>query len=218
MEKSMQEEISDYINNFKQKADQVTQDKMKKAIDELENSTYGKGLRIGEKAPDFLLPNATGEQVQLSDALQNGPVILTFYRGDWCPYCNIELRAYQRILDDIHAQGASLIAISPQTPDNSLTTQEKNDLKFHVLSDKENKVASLFRLVYPLPDYLIELYKQRGLHIDKYNEEESWTLPVAATYIIAQDKTILFEFTKADYKARVEPSEVLERLKRIMKS
>ncbi|WP_171050958.1 peroxiredoxin-like family protein [Bacillus sp. BHET2] len=213
MTTNMREQYNEYIAIFKQNASQDVQDKMGKAIDELENSDEGKGLRVGEKAPNFTLPGAAEKEVQLVDVLKEGPVILTFYRGGWCPYCNMELRAYQQLMDDIKEAGAKLIAISPQTPDASLSTQEKNELDYFVLSDEGNKVADEYNLVYKLPPYLVEIYKEKGLDLEKANDSDSWTLPVSATYIIKQDGTIAYEYTKADYKDRVEPSEVVDKLK-----
>ncbi|MCD5325069.1 MULTISPECIES: peroxiredoxin-like family protein [Pontibacillus] len=210
---NMQKQYDEYIAKFKANASIETQGKMQQAIDELEASDLGKGLKVGENAPAFTLPDAKGESVDLYKELQSGPVIITFYRGGWCPYCNMELRAYQQLMKEIHNQGAKLIAISPQTPDQSLTTAEKNELNYHVLSDVGNKVADQFNLVYPLPDYLVDVYKEKGLEVDKHNGDDTWTLPVAATYIINQDGTIAYEYTKADYKDRVEPSEVVEKLK-----
>ncbi|KGP89770.1 alkyl hydroperoxide reductase [Pontibacillus chungwhensis BH030062] len=211
--KTMQEQYNEYIEKFKANVSQDTQEKMQNAIDELESSDQGKGLSVGEKAPRFSLPDAKGDYVDLYEQLQSGPTIVTFYRGGWCPYCNMELRTYQQLIDDIHAVGAQLIAISPETPDHSLTTAEKNDLQYHVLSDKGNQVADQFNLVYQLPDYLVDVYKEKGLEVDKHNGDDNWTLPVSATYIIQQDGTIAYEYTKADYKDRVEPSEVVGKLK-----
>ncbi|MYL50871.1 redoxin domain-containing protein [Halobacillus litoralis] len=215
MKTEMRKHYNDYIEKFKKATPDEIQEKMKKAIDELETSNEGEGLSTGEKAPNFNLPDAKGKTVELYEQLKSGPVVLTFYRGGWCPYCNMELRAYQQILEEIHGEGAELIAISPQTPDQSLTTQEKNELNYHVLSDVGNEVANQYNLVYQLPDYLVDVYKDKGLHVDKHNGDETWTLPVSATYIIDTDGTIMYDYTKADYKDRAEPSDVLGELKRI---
>ncbi|MGM0828473.1 MAG: peroxiredoxin-like family protein [Bacillota bacterium] len=212
-ETNMREQYNEYISKFKQNASQEVQDKMRKAIYELKLSDDGKGLRIGEKAPNFTLPDATGKEVILEGMLKKGPVILTFYRGGWCPYCNMELRAYQQLMEDIKSAGAELVAVSPQTPDASLSTKEKNELGYFVLSDEGNEVADEYKLVYKLPPYLVDIYKDKGLDLEKANDSNSWTLPVSATYIIKQDGTIAYEYTKADYKDRVEPSEVVEKLK-----
>lgn len=211
----MIEEFNTYIEKFKATKSEEVQLKMQNAIEELEASDEGNGLKQGGKAPNFNLPNAAGQMVELYEQLKQGPVVLTFYRGNWCPYCNMELRAYQEIIGEIHGQGAELIAISPQTPDQSLSIQEKHNLEYLVLSDESNVVAKQFNLVYQLPEYLIALYKEIGLNVDEYNGDETWTLPVSATYIIQTDGTIAFEYTKSDYKDRIEPSNVLEKLKKI---
>ncbi|HSJ39340.1 MAG TPA: peroxiredoxin-like family protein [Planococcus sp. (in: firmicutes)] len=211
----MTEEFNTYIENFKATKPVEVQEKMKNAIEELEASNEGKGLEQGEKAPNFNLPNATGQTVELYEQLKKGPVILTFYRGNWCPYCNMELRAYQEIIGEIHGQGAELIAISPQTPDQSMSIQEKHNLEYVVLSDENNEVANQFNLVYQMPEYLVALYKEIGLNVNEYNGDETWALPVSATYIIQTDGTIAYEYTKSDYKDRVEPSEVMEKLKKM---
>lgn len=211
----MIEEFNTYIEKFKATKPVEVQEKMKNAIEELEASNEGKGLEQGEKAPNFNLPNATGQTVELYEQLKKGPVILTFYRGNWCPYCNMELRAYQEIIGEIHSQGAELLAISPQTPDQSMSIQEKHNLEYVVLSDENNEVANQFNLVYQMPEYLVALYKEIGLNVNEYNGDETWALPVSATYIIQTDGTIVYEYTKSDYKDRVEPSEVVEKLKRM---
>ncbi|MFZ0370809.1 MAG: peroxiredoxin-like family protein [Halobacillus sp.] len=214
MKTEMKERYNEYIEKFKATAPGDVQEKMKQAIQELEQSSDGKGLSEGKKAPNFNLPDAKGNSIELYKQLEEGPVILTFYRGGWCPYCNMELRAYQEILGDIHDSGGELIAISPEQPDHSLSTTEKNDLQFHVVSDVGNETANQYNLVYQLPDYLVDVYKEKGLRVDEHNGDETWTLPVSATYVIDQDGTIVYEYTKEDYKDRAEPSEVLEQLKK----
>lgn len=215
MKTELKKSYNDYLAKFKERTPDEVQRKMKKAIDELEGSNEGNGIEKGEKAPNFNLPDAKGDTVDLYEQLEKGPVILTFYRGGWCPYCNMELRAYQEIMDDIHGAGGELIAVSPETPDHSLSTAEKNELQYHVLSDVGNEVANQYNLVYQLPDYLVEVYKEKGLKVDEHNGDETWTLPVSATYVIDTDGTIAYEHTKSDYKDRAEPSEVLEVLKQI---
>ncbi|KHE68858.1 peroxiredoxin-like family protein [Halobacillus sp. BBL2006] len=217
METTLKKHYEEYISKFKSATPEDIQKKMKDAIQELEESDEGKGLKKGEKAPNFNLPDAKGNTVELYDQLEKAPVILTFYRGGWCPYCNMELRAYQQILDEVHEAGGELIAVSPENPDHSLSTTEKNELEYQVLSDVGNEVANQYNLVYQLPDYLVEVYKNKGLNVDKHNGDETWTLPVSATYVIDTDGTIAYEYTKKDYKDRAEPSEVLEVLKSVSK-
>jgi peroxiredoxin len=111
-------------------------------------------LAVGDIAPSFTLQNANRREVSLSEVLRKGPAVITFYRGGWCPYCNIQLRAYQQALPEIAALGGQIIAISPQLPDGSLSVAEKNELEFEVLSDVGNRAARSFGLVYSLPEEL----------------------------------------------------------------
>ncbi len=166
-------------------------------------------LKVGAKAPDFELPGAKGEKVKLSTLLEKGPVVLAWYRGTWCPYCNIQLRAYQESLDQIKALGADLVAISPQTPDQSLSITEKNELKFHVLSDAGNKIAEAFGLRYTLPSAVQEKFKGFGLDLSTFNGDSSNQLPLSATYVIAKDGTIAYAFLDADYTRRAEVEDLV---------
>ncbi|WP_338776465.1 peroxiredoxin-like family protein [Metabacillus sp. FJAT-52054] len=214
-EVQLREDFKEYLEQFKKNTPKETREKMEQAIRELENSQEGKGLQVGDQIPDFVLPDANGKEISITDILKKGPAVITFYRGGWCPYCNMELKAYQSILDEIHEAGAELVAISPESPDASLSTKEKNDLSFHVLSDQGNRTAQDFNLVYRMPEYLIEIYKEKGLDIPGHNGDESWSIPVSATFIADQNGNIIYEYTKADYKDRAEPSEILAQLKQI---
>ena len=168
----------------------------------------------GSAAPAFSLPNAQGEPVASEALWGDGPVVVSFYRGGWCPYCNIELRALQERLPEIEALGARLVAITPETPDNALTTQEKNEIAFEVLSDGGNRVASAFGLTFRLPDAVNDLYKgQFGIDIEASNGEASQTLPVPATFVIGKGGTVLKAFVDADYTKRAEPDEIVAALK-----
>lgn len=166
-------------------------------------------LPAGGRAPDFALPNQTGNTVRLSTLLQGGPAIVVFYRGGWCPYCNLELRAYQRIVEDIRASGVRLIAISPQAPDASLSTAEKNALQFDVLSDEGSNVARAFGVASVLPKELQALYTEFGHALPDINDDDSWTLPIPATFVIGTDSTIRLAHVDVDYRQRLEPSAAL---------
>ncbi len=180
-----------------------------------ETGIEGKALNVGDRAPDFDLPNAKGGTVKLSDKLKEGPVVISFYRGDWCPYCNLELRALQAALPEFEARGASLVAISPQTPDNSLTTAEKRDLEYAVLSDVGNTVAREYGLVFSLAEELRPIYDQFGLDIPAHNGDSTFELPVPATYVVDQNGVITYAFVNSDYQKRAEPSEILAAVDRI---
>lgn len=166
----------------------------------------------GETAPDFVLPNAVGEDVRLSDRLATGPVVLSFYRGGWCPYCNLELQALQAALPEIKQAGGQLLAVSPQTPDASLSTKEKGNLDFEVLSDAGNEVASGYGLVFTLPEAVQEAYDNFGVDLAAANADDSSRLPMPATYVIDADRVVRYAFVKADYAQRASPAKVVETL------
>ncbi len=169
-------------------------------------------LKVGDTMVDFELPNINNENETLSGYLKQGPVVLSFYRGGWCPYCNMELRALQAILPQLKAKGASLIAVSPETPDNSLTTSEKNNLEFSVLSDIDNKVAKKIGLVFKMPEALKEVYASFNLDVKKHNGNDEFELPMPATYVINLEGKITYAFVPEDYTERAEPSDILELL------
>lgn len=172
-----------------------------------------RSFHAGEAAPDFSLPDADGKLVTLSTLLSAGPVILTFYRGEWCPYCNLQLRAYQSILPQILALGGSLVAVSPQLPNFSRAMITKADLTFPVLSDIENQVARQYRLVFTLPEAL-RPYTANG-SIPQFNGNESWELPMPGTFVIRQDRVIQLAFIHADYTHRLEPAEIISALSEV---
>ena len=167
-------------------------------------------LNLGAHAPNFTLPDVLGKEVTLTTLLAQGPVVLTFYRGEWCPYCNLQLHAYQQILPQIKELGATLVAVSPQTPDHSLSLIEKQELTFTVLTDAGNRVAREYGLVYKFSESLHKVFaEQLGLLLPDYNGDESWELPLSATYVLDQSGTIRTAFVDADFTHRLEPSAVL---------
>ncbi len=200
----------------KAKLPQEVRDTMSTATADLAASgILNTAIATGVTAPDFTLPNATGADIQLSQLLTNGPVVLSFYRGKWCPYCNLELRALQQALPEITAAGATLIAVSPQTPDNSLSTVEKNELTFEVLSDVNNGIARNYGLVFQLPESLRPIYTSFGIDLPAHNGDETFELPIAATYVIATDGTVAHSFVDADYTKRLDPADIVAALQKL---
>lgn len=184
---------------------------MSNAIQALvDEGLVNRALKTGDKIPEIVLSNATGKQISIQELLPNKKVILSFYRGGWCPYCNLELKALQQAIHEFDKHGATLVAISPETPDNSLNTQEKNELNFEVLSDQNNLIANAFNLTFTLPEDLIEIYKGFGIDLDQSNGNTDWQLPISATYLIDHDGTILYDFIKEDYKERADPKEIIK--------
>lgn len=172
-------------------------------------------LQVGDKAPDFSLSNATDKTIKLFDLLEDGKVVLTFYRGSWCPYCNLQLSHYQNSLSEIHALGAELVAISPQTPDESLNIKEKNELNFEVLSDNGNIVARKYTTVFKNADAPVNTMTELGFDFDAHYSDDSRELPVPAVFIIEKDATVSFaKSLDGDYRNRVEVSEIINTLKK----
>lgn len=172
-----------------------------------------RALKAGDKAPAFALKNPDGETVSSADLLARGPLVVSFYRGVWCLYCNMELQALQATLPEFEALGASLVAISPQTAPNSRKSVRQNALGFPILSDAHNDVAAAFGLRFELPDYLADLYKSLGSDLPAFNGDPSWTLPMPARFIIAQDGTILYAEINPDYTQRPDPADMLPALR-----
>ena len=188
---------------------------MHRATDELITSGAAhQALRAGDKAPSFTLNDPGGNPVSSMDLLTKGPLVVSFYRGNWCPYCNMELQALQEALPSFRNLGASLIAISPQTPVNSRKSVRQNALEFPILSDTRNDVAAAFGLRFVLPAYLIELYKGLKNDLPLFNGDPSWTLPMPARYVIAQNGTILYAEVNPDYTRRPEPMDMLPAIRR----
>ncbi|MGI9298070.1 MAG: peroxiredoxin-like family protein, partial [Gammaproteobacteria bacterium] len=190
-------------------------DVMRRATESLIKQGVAKSaLGVNDKTPLFELPNANGKSIAIRDLLDAGPAVLTFYRGGWCPYCNLELRAYQKSLAELNALGARLVAISPELPDSALSNKEKLALEFEVLSDVGNKVARQFGLVVKMSAELVEVYRQLGSDIPAHNGDDSWELPLPATYVIARNGKIVFAYVNVDYLQRIDPQEVIEELKK----
>jgi peroxiredoxin len=182
-----------------------------KAFKEGENA-----LKVGEKAPNFTLPNPEGKLSSLDTLLEKGPIVITFYRGDWCPYCNLQLRALQARLPEIDALGATLVAISPQVPDGSLTKSEISEMDFIVLSDQDAKVAAQFGVAWKVPEFLSEHMRVgRKLDLDEINNGNGAILPIPATFILGQDGVVKWNYVNVDYRTRSEPEEIIEALKKL---
>jgi peroxiredoxin len=209
---SLTEKLAEYRAGWYQRVPADRQAIIEKHIDELRKGAIARTmLKVGDRVPPTVLRNAKGETVDVRTLLKRGPVIVTFYRGGWCPYCNLELRAFQEILPEIQAAGASLVAISPEKPDETLSTAEKNALSFEVLSDVGQRVGRAFGLVYGFTTELRSAYQGFGLDIPTRNGTPGeWALPVSATYVIDPAGTIIYSYTEVDYRHRAEPRDVLD--------
>lgn len=183
---------------------------LQQSIDYLKQTGIASGLQVGDSAPDFTLTDALGKEIRLFEETAKGPVIMTFYRGGWCPFCNLQLRAYHESLPQFRELGASLIAVSPQSPDNTLSQQEKEQLSFIVASDTNGRVASQYRLLYEISGPLKRLYENLNLNLAEYNAADRWFLPVSATYVIDSDAKIRYAYVNPNFMRRLEPETILQ--------
>jgi peroxiredoxin len=189
---------------------------MHRATAELIASRQAEGAKkAGDIAPAFTLNDQDGHSLGSALLLEQGPLVLTFYRGVWCPYCNMELQAIQAALPEITAWGAKVVAISPQTPPNSRKSVRQNRLTFPILSDVGGEVGAAFGLRFALPDYLVEFYKRFKNDLPAFNGDPSWTLPMPARYVIRADGVIAYAEVNPDYTKRPDPSELLPVLERL---
>src|SRR5260370_29702117 len=163
-------------------------------------------IKEGARAPDFALPDPRGSAMRLSHLLEQGPVVMTFYRGAWCPYCHLALRAYQQAMPQLQAGGVTLVAISPQTPDHSRALAEKLELTFSLLSDMGNQVARQFGLVFTIDEAVRAAHKQVCADLPRFNGTDSWELPMAGTFLVNQSGTVCLAFVHADFTRRLDPS------------
>ncbi len=200
---------TEFMSNFPPERAAV----MREATDQLRQELAGrKRLIAGDLAPQFKLPNQKGSQISLEHRLAKGPVIVVFYRGAWCPYCNLTLRTYQSNLDRIVSAGGSLIAISPQLPEVTAQTATNNSLGFDVVSDVGSSVAAAYNVAFRLPSALRELYQEIGHPLPNFNGSGQWTLPVPGTFVIGRDRRLAVTHIDADYRNRFEPSVAIDAL------
>ena len=171
-----------------------------------------KALKEGEQAPDFTLPDARYNAVSLSHLLMQGPVVISFYRGQWCPYCHLALRAYQQAVPQLQAVGATLVAISPQMPHHSKALAEKLGLTFALLSDVGNQVARAYGLVFIIDRAVRRAHLQVGADLPAFNGTDAWDLPMAGTFLVDRPGTVRLAFVDPDFTRRLDPSVIVARL------
>lgn len=215
---TLTDELQRMLDNFTQKVDPQIRQTMVQATNNLASSGIEKkALHQGDSIPLFSLPDQNGIDQSIQPFLNKGPIVLSLYRGGWCPYCNLELKALEDYREQFEALGANLVAISPEQPDKALDTQTRNELKFTVLSDQGNKVAKEFGLVFSLAEELKPIYKNFGIDVSAHNGDENYELPLAATYVVDENGNIVYDFVKADYTKRADPEDILYILKKAQK-
>ena len=208
-EGSLRAELEEQSARFAVQMPQEMLSKFAQGIEDVRQSgIVESSLGVGDQAPDGQLIGSQDEAVLFSKLWAEGPVVLTFYRGGWCPYCNLQLRALERALSEIENAGATLVAVAPETPKKSAETVEKNELDFLVLSDPDNALARKFGIVFALPKVIRPIYDER-IGLPSYNGNDKNELPLSATYIIDHEGVICWVFRDPDYKKRAEPSDIV---------
>jgi peroxiredoxin len=183
------------------------------AVKEIDASGSAPGLSVGDEAPDFTLPDQFGRSVSLRERLAAGSVVLAFYRGEWCPFCNLHLRALQEAVPEIKAKGGSLLAVSPQAPDRALSIAEKAGLRFEVLSDADQKVIRAYKLQFTAPgdlqDLIVNVFQT---DLREHTADGSWRLPVPATFVIDRAGIVRAAHVSANFRTRMEPAAIIAAL------
>ena len=213
---SQKRSLSDSLNARKEHFNATAPEHKKLAYEDgikavEESGVLESAVNVGDIAPDFSLSNAEGKTVSLYKELKKGPVVLMWYRGGWCPYCNITMHYMQEYVEDFRALGAELVALTPENPDDALTMAEKHDLQFEVLSDLHNVVAHQYGVVFSLTPEVHKIYEE-SFKLSEYNSNENGELPLAATYVIDTDGKVTYAFLHPDYRVRAEVDDILAAL------
>ncbi|OIO67769.1 MAG: alkyl hydroperoxide reductase [Zetaproteobacteria bacterium CG12_big_fil_rev_8_21_14_0_65_55_1124] len=210
---SLREEIEKLNQQFMGMVSAEVAETMGAAAAELKQSGIDqRALKVGDRAPDFNLPELAGGKLSLTGLLADGSVVISFYRGAWCPYCNLEMQALQAALPAIEAAGGRLIAIAPETAAYAGEIRDKGNLTFPLLQDKDNAVSRRYGLVFTLPETLRPIYEAFGIDLADSQDNDAFELPMPATYIVGTDGIIAHAFVDADYTKRMEPADIVEAL------
>ena len=209
-------QLDAFMTGFMERTDPATAATLRASSMALEHAgVVERALKIGDQAPDFTLPDQVGKPVSLRGLLERGPVVLTFFRGGWCPFCALTLRALAAIRPKLRRLGAELVAVSPETPSNAATTAERNGLNFPVLTDLGNRVAREYRLVWQLDAQMRAVYERLGHSLPKINGDNEWTLPVPAGFVVASDGRISYAHVHTRVDRRLEPQAALDAVQQL---
>ena len=214
--KNLNEELADFAQQMSQKAPEEMLQTMSSEIGKLvESGIAEKALGRGDQAPDFELQDSEGKWLSLDGLVQQGPVVISFNRGNWCPFCNIEFRHLQKSVEEIKSAGANLIVISPQLPEKSAQLKSQLGYDYPILYDQENSIAREFGIVFTLSEPLRTIHQAFEMNIPEHNGNESYQLPLPSTFVVDSNKTIIYSYSNANWMERAEPGEYLQRLNTI---
>lgn len=215
-EMTLAEQNSELLMSFMNQLPEEQQAIVQQEMGKIMSAGFGKdAIGVGDSAPDFSLIDTSGNDTRLYDILQKGPIVISFYRGGWCPFCSLEFKALMDIYPEVKSSGAEMIAISPQTHNNSVSTVQDQHIAFPVLSDPGNQVIKRFGLLFTVPEALRPLYEEWGIDVPKANGSDSYDLPIPATYIIGSDGKVKDAYVNVNYTERLEPIHILRTLGKI---
>ncbi|MBT7409045.1 MAG: AhpC/TSA family protein [Methylococcales bacterium] len=206
----LEETLNSFVGSLSEQAQQTVGQSMQQLM---ESNVADNAINVGSNAPDFTLPSTQGDAVKLSELLAKGPVVISFFRGGWCPFCNLEFKALMDKLPEIEACNATLVTISPETMENSKATVEKFSLTYTVLSDVGNVIAKEYGLLMTVSEDMRPLYLEWGIDVPTANGDDTYELPVPATYIIGNDGVVKYAYINKNYTSRMQPEEIIEKLK-----
>ena len=211
--RSLREQLAERKALISQYVPSETQAVHERVIEDLKHAGIAeRALAVGAKARMFELKNQSDGMVRSSDLLAKGRLVICFFRGRWCPFCVGQMEAMNAFLPQIEQARASLIAISPQTVKQSFFMADQHGLRFPLLSDAGNEIARQFGLVYRVPDDQQAIYRRVFINLPFVNGDDSWELPIPATYILERDGTVVYAFANPDYTERPEPTEIVRKL------
>lgn len=206
---TLQNQLDDFKAKFKTMAPEDAFEAFARSTQELIDSGQAeRALKAGDQLPDFTLTDADRTEVTLKELLAKGPVVLSFYRGVWCPYCNIELKALEQVAGDIRARGATLVAVSMQGAADSRKSQKDNGLSFPILTDKNGELSAKLGIRWALQDYAIPYHQGFGVELPRIHGDGQWNLPMPARYVVDTAGTIAYAEVNPDYTRRPEPSDL----------
>lgn len=213
----LNKKIDEYKNSFATKVPEDIREIMINETKKLKISQISKqAIRRGDQAINFILPDINNEIVELKEVIKNkNYIILNFYRGNWCPYCSLELRAYESLKDNFEDNGIEILSISPQTIEQSTLTKQSLHLRYKILSDRDNIVSKKYGLVFQISKKLRKIYNDFNIDIKYANNSDSYEIPMPATYIIDKNMNIIYDFIDEDYTKRVDPAALLKYIKSI---
>ena len=207
---SLKDELGSFAEQMSQNAPKDVLETIGSEIGKLvESEVTEEALKVGDTAPDFFLKDSEGNTVSLNDLIEKGPVVISFNRGNWCPFCNMEFKALQLSMPEIQKAGGNLVVISPQLPQKSSDLKQQHGFSYPILYDEDNKTAKSFKISFTLPENLRPIHKAFGMDIPEHNGNNRYELPFPATYVIDQNKKITFSYINVNWMERAEPSEFI---------